>query len=229
MYIILGASSGIGLIVLKKVALNNQVIAVYNSKKPTLKENIRKNVDFIKIDFNKKNNYDYIFNKYKKKLKNIICLNLAAVTVDKMLPNISEEEIIKTFKVNALSNILIAKSIIKFMLSDKWGRFIHFTSTKAIRGDKGISIYSSSKSSLIGFSNSLAKEYGRFNITSNIISLGYFDSPLWHRLSINKKEQLLNEVPSKNIGNIKDIVSTIKYIKKTSYLNAAEIKLDGGI
>ena len=90
-----------------------------------------------------------IFLTNTKKLKNIICLNLAAVTVDKMLPNISEEEIIKTFKVNALSNILIAKSIIKFMLSDKWGRFIHFTSTKAIRGDKGISIYSSSKSSLI--------------------------------------------------------------------------------
>ena len=39
-------------------------------------------------------------------------LKFSSCNCNKMLPNISEEEIIKTFKVNALSNILIAKSII---------------------------------------------------------------------------------------------------------------------
>ena len=88
---------------------------------------------------------------------------------------------------------------------------------------------SSSKSSLLGYSNSLAKEYGRFNITSNVISLGYFNSPMWNRLSDKKKQKLLSEVPIKSTGNIQNIIKTIKFIKDTEYLNGSNIKLDGGI
>ena len=229
MYIIIGASSGIGQKVLQNLANEDDILAIYNSKKPKIKNKTKKKIKYLKINLLKKNNYEKIFKKYKNKLKKITCINLAALTLDKMLPNISEEEITKVYDVNVFSNILIAKALLKYMIEDKWGRFIHFTSTKALQGDLGISIYSSSKSSLIGFSNSLAKEYGRYRINSNIISLGYFDSPLWNRLNENKKKELLKEVPSLKIGKIKDIIKTIKYIKNTDYLNGANIKLDGGI
>ena len=229
MYIIIGASSGIGEKVMETLANEDDVIAFYNSKKPKKKKKTKKKIEFLKIDLLKKNNYEKIFQKYSNKLKKITCINLAAITLDKMLPNISEDDITKVYNINVFSNILIAKALIKYMILQKWGRFIHFTSTKALNGDIGISIYSSSKSSLIGFSNSLAKEYGRYKISSNIISLGYFNSPLWNRLNENKKTKLLKEVPSLKIGDIKDIIKTIKYIKNTEYLNGANIKLDGGI
>ena len=229
MYIIIGASSGIGKEVLENLATEDEVIAVYNKNKPKVKSNIKNKIHFIKINLLKKNNYDKIFFKFKKKLTKITFINLAAVTLDKMLPNVSQNEILKVFNINVFSNIIISKSIIKYMLNDKWGRIIHFTSTKAMQGDKGITIYSSSKSSLVGLSNSLAKEYGRYNITSNVISLGYFNSPLWNRLKEEKKKELLKEVPSNQIGSIKDIIRTIRFIKNTKYLNGSNIKLDGGI
>ena len=115
------------------------------------------------------------------------------------------------------------------MLKDDFGRFIHFTSTRAIKGDVGISLYASSKSSLISFSRCISKEYGRFNITSNTVSLGYFESPLLNSIKKNIKEKLIQDIPSKKIGEVKNISNIIIALMRSDYINGADIKIDGGI
>jgi 3-oxoacyl-[acyl-carrier protein] reductase len=230
MIVLIGSASNIGESLLEPLSKSSEIIAFYNSKKPSVKK-MHNQIFFEKINLKNKHDYDSTFNKYKKKLSNskITCINLAAVTLDKLLLNISYKNIVDVFNVNTFSNFLITKSLLPFMLKNNWGRLIHFTSTKAILGDIGISVYSASKSSLIGFSNSLSKEYGRFNITSNIISLGYFNSPMWNRLTAQKQKNLLSDVPSKRIGNPKNILNAIKFIIKSDYVNSSVIKLDGGI
>ena len=106
---------------------------------------------------------------------------------------------------------------------------LFFLVPRASRGDTGISLYSSSKSMLKPFSKCISKEFGRFNITSNVISLGYFDSPLLNNINTKIKEKLLNQIPSKKIGKTKNISNIIKAIIKSDYINAAEIKIDGGL
>ena len=49
-----------------------------------------------------------------------------------MLPNISQK-FLDVYN-NIFSNILIAKSLVKIMMNDKWGRFIHFI-YKSTSGD----------------------------------------------------------------------------------------------
>ena len=230
MLVIVGASSGIGLSLIKSLYKHDDIIAFYNTNKPKALKNSNKfKIYFEKVDLSKKNNFDKIFKKYEAKMKKVVCINLAAKPLDKLLINISYKEVTKIFSINTFSNIMICKSLLKYMIADNWGRLIHFTSSKALKGDAGVLVYSSSKSSLLGYSNSLAKEYGRFNITSNVISLGYFNSPMWNRLSDKKKQKLLSEVPTKDTGNIQNIIKTIKFIKNTEYLNGSNIKLDGGI
>ena len=68
------------------------------------------------------------------------------------------------------------------MIQQKYGRFIFFTSTRARRGDVGISLYSSSKAAISGFSKCLSKEYFNYNITSNCIQLGYFKTKLFNKI-----------------------------------------------
>jgi 3-oxoacyl-[acyl-carrier protein] reductase len=230
MIVLIGSASNIGESLLEDLSKSNEIIAFYNSKKPLVKK-AYKNIYFEKINLKKKNDYEVIFKKYRKKLLNskVICVNLAAITLDKLLINVNYKSILDVFNVNSFSNFLITKALLPYMIKNNWGRFIHFTSTKAILGDIGISIYSASKSSLIGFSNSISKEYGRFNITSNILSLGYFNSPMWNRLTIEKQKKLLNEVPLREIGSPKNILNAIKFIVKSDYVNSAIIKLDGGI
>ena len=143
--------------------------------------------------------------------------------------NLNSKDIQKTFQINAFSNILFTKHLIKKMIKENFGRFIFFNSTRATRGDVGISLYSSSKSIMKPFSKCITKEFGRFNITSNIISLGYFDSPLLNNIDQKIKNRLINQIPSKKIGKVKNISNVIKTIIKSDYVNAAEIKVDGGL
>ncbi len=226
MIILLGSSSGIGKKLLEQLSEIDNILALYNHNKPEI--NIS-NVYLEKIDITKIKQIQNIIEKYNSKLTKITFINLVATTLDKLVPDINEKDIIKTFKTNVFSNIYFAKFLTKKMINDKWGRFIFFSSSKAVKGDVGISVYASSKSSLIGFSNSLSKEYSRFNITSNVISLGYFEGASWNRLNIKKQKELLNEVPSKKIGNVNNIFNAIQLIINSDYITGSQIDIDGGI
>ena len=76
------------------------------------------------------------------------------------------------------------------MINKNWGRIIHVSS---IRVASGTLSYSTTKHGLIGMSKVLAKEYAKFNITSNVISLGYFDTKMWKSLKSNIKKDLLEK------------------------------------
>ena len=226
MIILLGSSSGIGKKLLGQLSKIDEILALYNHNKPDI--NIS-NVYLEKIDITKIEQIQNIIEKYNSKLTKITFINLVATTLDKLVPDINKEDVSKTFETNIFSNIYFAKFLTKKMVNDKWGRFIFFSSSKAVKGDVGISVYASSKSSLIGFSNSLSKEYSRFNITSNVISLGYFEGASWNRLNIEKQKELLKEVPSKKIGNVNNIYNAIELLIKSDYITGSQIYIDGGI
>jgi len=226
MIILLGSSSGIGKKLLGQLSKIDEILALYNYNKPDI--NIS-NVYLEKIDITKIEQIQNIIEKYNSKLTKITFINLVATTLDKLVPDINKEDVTKTFETNIFSNIYFAKFLTKKMVNDKWGRFIFFSSSKAVKGDVGISVYASSKSSLIGFSNSLSKEYSRFNITSNVISLGYFEGASWNRLNIEKQKELLKEVPSKKIGNVNNIYNAIELLIKSDYITGSQIYIDGGI
>ena len=86
-------------------------------------------------------------------------------------------------KINLTSNFL--KYLLPKMIKDKMGRI---TCASNFNSAIGAGAYSSSKSGLDGLSKALSKEYGRYNITSNIIKLGVFNSGMFHQLSKESKD-----------------------------------------
>lgn len=229
MILLIGASSGIGLELIKELVKYEDVIATYYKKKINIKIKNKKKLLVKQLDITSEKKIKKFINDNSKILKKVTFINLATISVDKLIANLSLKDIKRTFEINSYSNILFTKYLVKKMISDKFGRFIFFNSTRASRGDVGISLYSSSKSVLKPFSKCISKELGRFNITSNVISLGYFNSPLLNSIDMNIKNKLINQIPSKKIGKIKNISNIIKAIIKSDYINAAEIKIDGGL
>lgn len=230
MIILIGASSGIGKELIKELIKFDDVLATYNKKKINIKLKTKnKQLLIKKLDISKEENIKNFISKNSKILKKITLINLATISVDKLIYNLNFNDIKKTFLINSFSNILFTKYLIYKMIKDNYGRFIFFNSTRATRGDIGISLYSTSKSILKPLSKCIAKEVGRFNITSNVISLGYFDSPLLNNINKKIKNKLLEQIPSKKIGKVKNISNMIKTIIKSDYVNAGEIKIDGGL
>ena len=93
----------------------------------------------------------------------------AGITKDNLLPRMSDDDFISVIEANLVSAYRLAKRAIKPMMKEKWGRVILLSSVVASAGQAGQANYAASKSGLVGFGRSLAKEFASRNITTNSI------------------------------------------------------------
>ena len=71
--------------------------------------------------------------------------------------------------------------------------------------------------------------FSELYFTSNILSLGYFQSGLMKKISAESQEQMKKEIPSGKFGDIRNIAHAIEFLIKSEYSNGAVINIDGGI
>ncbi len=225
-YIIGGASSGIGYEYAKILSKNNKVIGLYHSTKS--KNN--KNLNYYKIDLENKNEISIFFLKNKNKLdkfKKIIFINFATYKRDNLLININHKDIKKTFGINLFSNFYFTSNLIRNH-KDKILDIVFISSSLGLKVDAGTLLYSSSKLGLESLMKSIVIEYSGFNVKCNILVLGFFNSPLWRKLSNTKKSRIKRLIPKGKIGNIRNISNALNFLEKNDYINSSSIYLDAG-
>ena len=226
--IVTGGSGGLGSIIVDKLSKFERVIAVYNSSNTNVKNS--NNVEWIKSDLRSISGVEKVINEVSKYSdQKISLLNMSAKKNDSLLVthdlNLWDESI----SLNLTSPFYFAKLLIPLMIKNKWGRLMFVTSTGGMRGDIGTASYSASKMGLIGLSRVISKEYSKFNITSNVISLGTFDTGLFHDLSEVKRKEIIDTIPSKKLGDIENIINSVDFIIKSDYVNGSIINIDGGM
>jgi 3-oxoacyl-[acyl-carrier protein] reductase len=228
MIIVSGASGGIGRVVVDQLRKLDSIIAIYNSSDLINKD--YDNVKWVQANLLKNSNIDKIVNELKDAAdENITFVNMSSIKKDGLLVNYDLAEWNDVISLNITSVFYFTKMLLPLMIEKRWGRFIFITSTGGMRGDIGTVSYSTSKTALIGFSKVISKEYARFNITSNILSLGTFDTGMFHKINDNKKKEILKSIPSKKVGNISNIVNAVEFINKSDYVNGSIISIDGGM
>ena len=114
------------------------------------------------------------------------------------------------------------------MNKNNFGRIIFTSSSTAENGSVGNLGYSASKSSLKGICGTIAKEYKDYNITTNILSLGYFKSRMWTSLPEKIKNNLISNTLNNNLCDEKAIYEIITTIIKFNSINMSTIFIDGG-
>jgi 3-oxoacyl-[acyl-carrier protein] reductase len=220
--IISGSSGGIGSSILEYFSKSNNILAIYNNNKPRVRN---KRIKYLKLNLAKK----ITINKAYYKNKKIVYINLAAIKYDKLLINYKRSELRMMFRVNVESTFEILKILLPEMILKKWGRIINFSSTDGINGDTGTSGYSATKYSLHGLNKVSSKEYGMLGITSNILILGNFNYGMFKKLNNIKQKKILERIPNKKTGSIRNIINAINFLINSNYVNGAEIKIDGGM
>lgn len=68
-------------------------------------------------------------------------------------------------------------AVLPGMVDNKWGRVITIVSDAARVGEPNFVVYGGAKAGAAGFSRSLAKAVGRYNITANCVSLATMNTP----------------------------------------------------
>ncbi len=231
MFLIIGGTSEIAYQISKILINHDDVIVTYRNKNKLqqIKGNNKNKIFYKKLDINNLNEIKKFVLQNQRLLKNINFVNLATTTADGLVHNLKLNNLHNVYNVNVFSNIIFSKELLPLMIRQNYGRFIFFTSTRGERGDKGISLYSSSKQSLNGFSRCLSKEYSSYNITSNCIKLGYFNTKLFNNIPVKIKKKLKAEIPSNKLGDINNITVAIQMIVKANYISGSTITIDGSI
>ena len=226
MYIFIGSNSGISKKILSNFSKKELIIALYNTSKPKI---FMKNIVYKKCDI-RKNKFKSIINLIKKnKDKKITLVNFSSLKNDKLSLKITKKDFEDTFDTNLFGYFSLIKELLPIMMQNNWGRIINISSTGGLRGDVGTSLYTSSKIAAVGLFNVLSKEYAKFNITFNTISLGSFDTGMFEKLPKKIKDKILENIPSKKNGTFNNIVNGIKFLKQSNYVNRSVIKIDGGM
>ena len=117
----------------------------------------------------------------------------------------------------------------KFMLKNRKGSIINMSSIVGTNGNKGQTIYSSSKAAIIGFSKSLAKELAPFNIRVNAIAPGFIDTDMTSGMDEKFYEFNKSMIGFGRIGKPVDIAKVALFLASdlSDYVTGQIIGVDG--
>lgn len=105
-------------------------------------------------------------------------------------------DIVRNIEVNFLGTLLCCKYVLPLMIENKYGKIINFSGGGSLFPRENFSIYGASKTAIIRFSETLAKEVEKYRINVNIIAPGSVDTHMVDEiLSIGEKagEKAINE------------------------------------
>lgn len=146
--------------------------------------------------------------------------------------SLDHKDIESTINVNLIAPMLLSRIVLKRMIRKNSGQIINIASIiGTCQGNPGQSIYAASKSGLIGFSKSLAKEVGGRNIKVNCIAPGLISSEMTDGLSLETKKKYIDAIPLKQFGHVDGIADLVMFLITTPhhYMTGSCIVVDGGL
>lgn len=104
--------------------------------------------------------------------------------------DVTREDWDRTLAVNLTGAFLCAKHVLPHLIEQRGGRIINITSIAGLRAYAWRSPYSASKWAMIGLTQTLAEEAGRYDITVNAIAPGPVRGPRIESVIRNRAAQL---------------------------------------
>ena len=157
-----------------------------------------------------------------------ILVNNAGVSLIKQIQDVTYEEWQKVFSVNVGGAFLCAREASKGMISRQNGLIVNVSSVWGEVGGSCESVYSASKSALIGFTKALAKELGWSGIRVNCVSPGVIDTAMNAHFSKEDLLSLQEEIPMQRLGVVEDVANAVLFLEENDYVTGVDLPVNGG-
>ena len=139
-------------------------------------------------------------------------INNAGLGTSGMLSNMLDRDVQRLVQLNTVSPMLLSKYAVRSMMLQREGRIVNIASIVAATGYSGLSVYSATKASLIGFTRSLAREVGQFGITVNALAPGFVDTEMTHALTEAQREKIARRSALHRMPEPIDVARSAAYL-----------------
>jgi NAD(P)-dependent dehydrogenase (short-subunit alcohol dehydrogenase family) len=137
---------------------------------------------------------------------------------------------------NLTSLYLVSKHVVEGMKKRKTGAIVNTSSINAYYPYPGQLAYASAKSGVIGFTKSMAIEWGRYNIRVNAVCPGEILTPQWwdtfNRMPDPKKamESLKSAIPLRRFAEAEEVGRAVVWLgsDEASFITGTYLVVDGG-
>lgn len=237
--VVTGGSRGLGLGIARKLAGEDyRVIAVArNATAPlTAARNEAEyanpgSFDFVPFDLARTEEIPSFVKALRKKFGPIYGLvNNAGMSFDGALALMPNSRIEQLVRLNTIAPIILTKHIVRFMMADGGGRIVNIASIIAFTGYSGLSVYAATKSSLIGFTKSLAREVGRMGVNVNSVAPGFVDTEMTQGLKEEQRQQITRRSALQRLTEIDDVANAVEFLlgPKSKNITGTVLTVDAG-
>jgi 3-oxoacyl-[acyl-carrier protein] reductase len=237
--VVTGGSRGLGLGIVRRLAANGyRAVAVARRMSTQLAAAIEESevarpgsIHFIPFDLGDTQDIPILVKNMRKEFGPIYGLvNNAALGSDGALSLMPNSQIERLIRVNTLSPIVLTKYIVRHMMADREGRIVNVASIVSFSGYSGLSVYSATKASLMGFTRSLAREVGRLGVNVNAIAPGFMDTEMTQGLAAEQRDKIARRSALRRLPEVDDITDAVEFLlsARARNITGTVITVDAG-
>jgi 3-oxoacyl-[acyl-carrier protein] reductase len=157
-------------------------------------------------------------------------VNNAGIGTSGVLATMKDSQIENLLRINTLSPLVLTKYVVRSMMSQQGGRIVNISSIVSFTGYSGLSVYSTTKSSLIGFTRSLARELGPLGITVNAVAPGFVSTDMTGDLGEQQREKIARRSALRRMPEVEDVANAVEFLlsDKAKNITGTTITVDAG-
>lgn len=240
--LVTGGTAGIGKAIAQLFTEQGADVAIFGTNREraekvvqeleALKRDPNQKIQMMILDVSKSKEVEEAIDKLIQEFGKIdVLVNNAGITKDNLLIRMSEEDWDRVLEVNLKSIYNTCRAIARPMMKSRAGSIINISSIVGLTGNAGQVNYAASKSGMIGFTKSLAKELASRGVRVNCVAPGYIATQMTEVLSPQVKETILTKIPLSRIGQPRDIAHAALFLASdhANYVTGQVIAVDGGM
>lgn len=161
-----------------------------------------------------------------------ILVNNAGILYPTRILDINFDEWRRVMEVNVNGVFLVTKAVLPIMIKRRYGRIINMSSSAGRSVSTiGGAHYTASKAAVLGFTRAVAKEVGRFRITSNALCPGLIDTQMTRKTISNKElARYCKAYPISRAGTSDEVARLTVFLASddAAYITGAALDINGG-
>ena len=148
-------------------------------------------------------------------------------------PGVSDADLRFVMDVNLTATILCTRAAGPHMLARGSGKVVNVGSFASVRGGIGLSIYTTAKTALVGFTRAMALEWAPHGVQVNCVAPGFFPDAVTAGEAgyAERVRSAKQTVPLRREGRLREVGLLALYLASAAsdYMTGQTLYLDGGL